>query len=259
MVSRNSWSPLGEITTQQAAIAVTARDAASVDALAPATKIIHDMYHEPNEVLELRVWSDGSENDVNVIEVYASRGKTDHFHRVATITATQGTQVRSGSKLFADTLAVALLDDSFLCASVQNENNQIARVFLDTNGYSRLLFVVPTLATTTVGIEAAAVTGQVHSLLPGKSLMSNSNGGGVEVLSINAASAGNGSDQICRSAMIWTPDTDIYFKIGSDAADANDALLLTSMYLPVPASNTNLLRFFNNGAGAETVNILWRN
>lgn len=83
-------------------------------------------------------------------------------------------------------------------------------------------------------------------------------GGGAEVLTIGAATADEGADQACVEAILWTPDADMHFKIGTTDAAATDPLLPANACLTIPVNNTNLLQFYNDGAGNETVNIIYR-
>jgi hypothetical protein len=85
-----------------------------------------------------------------------------------------------------------------------------------------------------------------------------STNGGTEVLSVSASTASAGSDQACKEVVLWSPDSDIYFTIGSSDASASDVLLPANAALTIQIDNTNKLRFYNNGASSETVNIIWR-
>ena len=88
-------------------------------------------------------------------------------------------------------------------------------------------------------------------------VIGNSDDGGVEVLTI-AATVAVGSDQACRSALLWTDaaDTEMRIEAGAEAAASGDFLLLANQYLPVPVKNTNLLKFF--GTNGAKIYILWR-
>ena len=79
--------------------------------------------------------------------------------------------------------------------------------------------------------------------------------GGTEVLTPAAAATAQGADQVCRMATFWTPDGDIHFNIAA-AASAATPLLPANSAMTLSILNTDVLRFFNNGAGAETVNIV---
>lgn len=88
-------------------------------------------------------------------------------------------------------------------------------------------------------------------------LIANSDGGGIEVLTI-ATNVANGASQACRSVILWTDGSDVTMKIGTGAADANDFLLLANVYLPVPVNNTNLLRFYG-GTDGKKIYLQYRN
>jgi len=91
-----------------------------------------------------------------------------------------------------------------------------------------------------------------------QSYFRTSAGGGDEVLSIAAATADAGANQACVEAIVWTPDADIHFTLGAGPAAVGDPLLPANACLTIPVNNTNLLQFYNAGAGAETVNIIYR-
>lgn len=82
--------------------------------------------------------------------------------------------------------------------------------------------------------------------------------GGVEVLSIPTKTADAGSDQACKEIVLWSPDSDVYFTIGSSDASASDVLLPANATFTIQIDNTNKLRFYNDGGSSETVNIIWR-
>jgi hypothetical protein len=91
-------------------------------------------------------------------------------------------------------------------------------------------------------------------------LIANSDGGGILTLTISGNVA-VGTDVKCRSAILWTDAADVNMLIdstGAVAADANDFLLLASMYIPVPVSNLKFLRFYGATDTAK-VYILYRN
>lgn len=91
-------------------------------------------------------------------------------------------------------------------------------------------------------------------------LIANSDGGGILTLTI-ASNVAVGTDQLCRSAILWTDAADVSMLIdstGAAAADANDFLLLASTYIPVPVKNLKHLRFYGVTDAAK-VYILYRN
>jgi len=151
-VQQYAWREAGQITSAQAALAVDARDHASVEALAAAKKVLFKPEHG-SVALEFRFRSDGSENDANTIQVYAAAGD-DHYTRIAQLVATQGQQDASEGH-FADSI-VETLDNWLTDTKVvqpSSVDNHIARYILNTHGYDRFLFIVSTLATTTVYVD----------------------------------------------------------------------------------------------------------
>jgi hypothetical protein len=88
------------------------------------------------------------------------------------------------------------------------------------------------------------------------SLSKNSVGGGTEVLTIIGNKAG-GTNQACRSTIVWTDGSDVRMKIGEGDAAVEDFLMLSFVYLPVPVSNPAHLKFYGATNGAK-VYILYR-
>ena len=82
--------------------------------------------------------------------------------------------------------------------------------------------------------------------------------GGVEVLSITASGTDAGTTRVCKEVIFWTPDSDIYFTVGTTVADANDVLLPPTAPITFPIDDPSKLQFFNNGSGTETVYMIWR-
>jgi hypothetical protein len=54
-------------------------------------------------------------------------------------------KVRGGSLLYNDTLVVTEVDESFEVVAANSNNNDIAKCWLNTNGYSRFLLIASTL------------------------------------------------------------------------------------------------------------------
>ena len=118
---------------------------------------VADCYAE--EFLEVSSRVVGTDGHGNVTDLYASRGVNDDYVHVATLTWTAGTCiVRGGSQLWSDTLAVTEIDKSFEVVSSHGTGaNEMAKAYLNTNGYSRFLFIVSTLASTSLIVEVAPV------------------------------------------------------------------------------------------------------
>jgi len=83
-------------------------------------------------------------------------------------------------------------------------------------------------------------------------------GGGVEVLSIGAGASDAGTSRVCKEVLFYTPDANVYFTVGTTAADANDFLLIANSAITIPMDDPSKLQFFNNGAGTITVYMIWR-
>jgi hypothetical protein len=142
----------GKITTQADAadFAVTARDDAAVEALADAKKVL---IKPPNGIvsLEFRFRSDGSENDQNVVEMFAAAG-VDHYRLIDQLTLDQGTQVFSGSIFFVDQIAQSGTE-WITSPSPVSPANSIGSYVINRHAYDRFWFVASTLATTTLYID----------------------------------------------------------------------------------------------------------
>lgn len=153
VIHQFDWETIGNVTVQQAALAVNARDNASVMALAEANRILLTV-EEGAVAYELRFRSDGNEDDENVWQVYAEAGE-DHFVHLAQLTTVQGTQDHETGH-FADEITEAvpnwITDTKVVDPAVPADT--IARYVFNTHGYTRFAFVCSTLATTTGYIDA---------------------------------------------------------------------------------------------------------
>ncbi|KKL85645.1 hypothetical protein LCGC14_1040160 [marine sediment metagenome] len=157
-VRQYHWRPAGILTTVQAAL-TTDKSAATVDALT-ATGIVKLLPDDGTVALELRVRGLASDGDSNVLNVYAMRdpkGTGDHYTLIGTLTLTTGTQIFSTGNLFADTVTIASelwIDDIVLMSDAANG---IARVALNTQGYTHFLFIATTLGSTSVIVDYVRV------------------------------------------------------------------------------------------------------
>ncbi|HDZ39370.1 MAG TPA: hypothetical protein ENH62_14025 [Marinobacter sp.] len=159
-MQRGSWIPLeGEITVAHAALTNAQRKVSAIgNVLGSTNSLTVDLSHRTEEFLELRAYGTGIDADSNILEVYAARGENDDYTHVGTLTCTTGTMVvRGGSDLYIDTFSWSATDDAFELFTVNGGNNDVAKAWLNTNGYDRLLFVVSTLASTDFRIEVAFV------------------------------------------------------------------------------------------------------
>jgi len=256
------YTPLTAITVAKTALAAGNRRRNEILAAAAAGSVaefdLKDFHMVGTKAIEFRQISDGNADDSNIVNVYGCHGSKDDYYLIGTTTGSQGTQTYKGktTEFFADVLTVTSVDNGHNMSEFSTADNNIAKVRMLVGGCSHLLFIATTKATTTLKIHVAPV--DVNMVLGDvTSLLLPSDGGGIEIVTMGGTSAGNGADQACRSALIWSADADTNFKIGATAADANDALLPAGVPIPIPVSNTNLLRFYSTGGG--TANIVWRN
>lgn len=112
-----------------------------------------------SEFLEISSRVVGSDGHGNVTELYASRDTNDDYVHVATLTWTAGTCIaRGGTELWNDTLVITEVDKSFEAVSSHGVGaNEMAKAYLNTNGYSRFLFIASTLNSTSIIVEVAPV------------------------------------------------------------------------------------------------------
>ncbi len=139
------WLQIGTLTVANGVLAVTGRDNASVDDLADANKVI---WRPDNgtaaALIRFRVGAVASDGDTNVIEVYAAKG-ADYYTRIGTLTTAVGAQDWSSGH-FIDEIAITNEKWSH-GIRVENVTDEIGRVYLNTGGFDRFLFVASTLAT----------------------------------------------------------------------------------------------------------------
>lgn len=145
-VDGGSFSNVGGITVAQAVLGVTGRSQADIDVIADTTKIVFDI--DTWEAVLLRIRSDGSENDSNVLQVYLGR-QGDHYMNVGQLTVLQGTQEGGNSTYFGDSITPAnekgLFDGEELSVT-----DEMGLYHFRTMGFDRLVIIVSTLASTTV-------------------------------------------------------------------------------------------------------------
>lgn len=150
------FEAVGGITSVHAVLAVDERTETVVDALATKWTVI---YKVPFGVpaIEARVRSVGDEDHTVVVHVYAKPvtpgGSQDpeHYTKVGRITMDQGAQ-DSGSEHFVDVVSVA----SNVWApglTVQTTVDEIGRIFLNTAGYEKFLFIATAMAQTSIHID----------------------------------------------------------------------------------------------------------
>lgn len=146
----------GDITSEYAGDntlpPVTALDDATIEALADAKKVI---IRPPNGTvsLELRFRSDGNNNDVNILQLYAAAGP-DHYDLMAQLSPVQGLQPHSVG-FFCDHMTPAT--EAWLTAASEIDQSTpadgIGRYVFNTHGCDRFLLVASDLVTTTVYVD----------------------------------------------------------------------------------------------------------
>ncbi len=143
------WKKIGQITVVQAALGVSARDSASVQALAAGKSVIYRPTDGAQEA-EIRFITP-AEADAWVVQMYMARGDYDHYVRRATLTLTGGTQVHSTGKVFVDTLAASnealFRTGNWGAAEIQSGTDYIARYHWPLIGYTSFLFIASTIET----------------------------------------------------------------------------------------------------------------
>ena len=147
------WQSGGTITSSQALLGASALTHAAVKALADAKKVLIEI---PQGWLaaEIRIDSDGSENDSNILELYAaatSDSNPDHYRHFAQLTTLVGTQ-EYGAKKFIDTITPV---SNWLTSkgAVSPANNTFGSYVFNTHGYTHFLIIASTLNSTTLGIS----------------------------------------------------------------------------------------------------------
>lgn len=148
----------GIITTEcdAADYAVTARDDASVEALADAKKVI--IILPPGIVsAEFRFRFNGIAGDQHILEMFAAAG-VDFYNHIVTLTLDQGTQQHTAGAAgtgiwFIDTVAPSNETNRWLTdrTEITDSSNHIGGYTMNMHGYDRLWFVASTLDTANAG------------------------------------------------------------------------------------------------------------
>ena len=155
------WTNIGNISVVQAALGVTARDAASIEALAAGKTAVYTPTDGAKEA-ELRFITPADSDDW-VVEQYAAKGAYDHYTRMATLTLEGGTQVHSTGKVFCDTITATnevWYGNLPVPEEVQGTTDDfISRYHWKLMGYTRFLFIASTIvAGKILEIEVAEIT-----------------------------------------------------------------------------------------------------
>jgi len=150
------FTQIGTITEEQAALGVDGRDNASVVALADAKKVLF-IPEEGTPAIEVRLRTDGSNDNAFTVYIYASRG-ADYYVRVATLACIQGTQDwTSGHLVDSITISDEKWDHG---VAVDLTANEIGRFYMNLGGYDRVLFISDDITDddiTTLSVDIARV------------------------------------------------------------------------------------------------------
>lgn len=136
----------------------------AVEALG-STKMVAFEVPEDKGGFEIRAYTDASssEDDDNIVQLYALReGDTDYMH-IGQVTFTSGTQLRGGTggERFADACTTASEHEVVQIIEGAGEDDSIGTFLVKVRGYKRFAIVMTTKDpnTTTLYIERAWVAG----------------------------------------------------------------------------------------------------
>jgi len=152
-----NWIAAGSITSETAALAVSGRDVATVDALAAAKTIKLSPPLPGAYAMLLRFRADGAADLDSVLQMYAARGGggegDGHYNRSAQLTVVTGTQDTGTSTIhFIDTITPAS-EDALFDGDESNLTNMIAHYYMRTLGNDRFIIIASDLDSTTVYVD----------------------------------------------------------------------------------------------------------
>lgn len=254
------WRSTSAITSAQSALGVSVRSVADIGSNLGAGKYgllstsgWGDFYKI--NALELAVLGSAN-NDSNTLEIYSAREDSGVFSHVAQLSVTIG-QLPKGSYFYADTMTVTIYDRMFFAKTVQaSGTDERARLVVQTNGYSKFLFIASTLNSTSLTLEGAFCSDFPRGLYPDNFMGLQSTAGGTQKLTI-ATNVAQGSSQLCHGCCVSYSGTGpVAMQIGA-TADADDMPIPTTPF-PVGIDNLNKLHFYSATNG-DIVNIIWRN
>lgn len=165
MYSRNCYKKLGTIDTQQAVLTNAQRHYPETHRLlegnlggGTANHVKLSLEHDYNEFLEVIAHANAAADITDVIDIYAARGKNDDYTYVCSIATSVGTHVvRGGTRKYNDVMTITEKDAAFEAVESSTATNEVAKVWLNTNGYAEWLFIVSDLDGTDLAIEVASV------------------------------------------------------------------------------------------------------
>lgn len=143
-MGQHDWAERGSISTA-GSLLTTDKSATTAHALT-ATTFVRLQIPQGTIAFNIR-WRGGSDGDSNVHTLYAMRGKSDHYTRIATFTLTTGTQT-DGTYLFVDTVTKANEKWTDTIEVVSDAANGVAHVVLNTHGYTDFLLLGTVVAST---------------------------------------------------------------------------------------------------------------
>ena len=158
-MAQNIYDMEGTITASQTAL-TTDKSKATVHALA-STKTAFILPANGTVALDIRFRGIASDGDDNVLNLYAMRGGpgvtkiADHYTLIATLTLKTGTQVYSTGNLFVDTVAITNEKWTDTIKVINDAANGIARIVLNTHGWSNFVLIATTFNSSSVIVEAS--------------------------------------------------------------------------------------------------------
>ncbi len=149
------WETAGETTTAYTTPAVDERDYANLVAN-HSDAVVFTLKPYRWNIMGMRFVVD-DDGDDTVFDVFATKGITDHFTQIATLTIKGGTQVgpptstETTSGVFADTITVTNSEWITTIITVDNAGGDtIATIWWDMNGFNTWGFVGTTVDDTTL-------------------------------------------------------------------------------------------------------------
>jgi len=145
LIKQYDWQKIGNISVAGVAL-TTDKSATTVHAL--TTSVTRIKVDDGAIALDIR-WRGGVDGDVNVQNLYAMRGDSDHYTLIATLTLTTGTQT-DGTYLFVDTIAITAGTEHWADAieAISDAANGIAHISLNTHGFKNFVLLGTTVAST---------------------------------------------------------------------------------------------------------------
>lgn len=143
------WVKAGSITVEHADLGKTARDVATVDAIA-STDTIKLVPRGPGPyAMLLRFRSDGADGIDDVLQLYAARGN-DFYSRVAQLTTVVGTGDADGDNHFIETITPAEEDGHYDAEEQNRTIDRTAHYYIRIFGCDRFVILASDLDSTTL-------------------------------------------------------------------------------------------------------------